>query len=105
MAVTAADSNRSAFQQQQQQPAHPYYPVEVEIVGYIANEYTVPQLLSFFAAGCAVILGFTNYVVRSFRPRIPMSELLTVMWFVLCTSNARLDLLACPRPCIDNVYT
>lgn len=64
-------------------PPHPYYPLEVEIVGYLANEWSVIALLSAFAAGCALIFGLTNVIVKKIQPRIPRHELFTVMWFVL----------------------
>lgn len=63
---------------------HPYYPIEIEIVGYLANDYSVPALLACFAAGCAVILGFTHYVAKVRNPELPASEIVRIMWFVLC---------------------
>ncbi|GAB7353982.1 hypothetical protein MBLNU459_g4577t1 [Dothideomycetes sp. NU459] len=67
-------------------PPHPYYPLGVEIVGYLANEWPVITLLTIFAAGCAVIFSATYVVVKKFNPRMPTSELYTVMWFVLSGS-------------------
>lgn len=64
-------------------PLHPYYPLEVEIAGYIANEYSVIQLLLAFGSGCAVILSVTYVAAKRIRSQIPTSELLTLMWFVL----------------------
>ena len=64
---------------------HPYYPVEVELLHYVANDYTVIQLLSSFAAGCIAILGLTRYLSLSVRPTMSVAELSTIMWFVLCT--------------------
>ncbi|KAL8824020.1 MAG: hypothetical protein Q9191_005361 [Dirinaria sp. TL-2023a] len=46
---------------------HPFYPLEANIVGYLANEYSVPQLLGTFAAGCVVILGLTLALVALIR--------------------------------------
>lgn len=65
-------------------PPHPYYPLEAEVAGFLANEYSVLKLLSLFASGCLVILSATNLVAQKVRPGIPASELATVMWFVLC---------------------
>ena len=65
-------------------PTHPYYPVEIEIAGYLANDYTVPQLLAVFGAGCAVILAFTHYVAKARNPSLPKGEIVRIMWFVLC---------------------
>ncbi|KAK8194437.1 hypothetical protein M8818_007629 [Zalaria obscura] len=64
-------------------PPHPYYPVEVEIAGYLANEWSVPTLLTIFAAGCSVLFFGTYLIVKKVHPRLPKSELVTIMWFVL----------------------
>lgn len=64
-------------------PPHPYYPLEAEIVGYLANEWSVPMLLASFAAGCAVIFATTDTIVKRIHPRLPRSELWTINWFVL----------------------
>lgn len=68
-------------------PRHPYYPLEVEITGYLANEYSVPLLLGIFFAGCAVLFSTTYVVVKRVHPNIPKTELWAVMWFVLSTFN------------------
>lgn len=74
------------------QPPHPFYPLEANIVGYLANEISVLQLLGLFAAGCAVILGFTLVLVRAHNPRLPSSEKAIILWFVLCEfSNTMTD--------------
>lgn len=63
---------------------HPYYPLEVEIVGYLANERPVPTLLSIFFGGCALIVGSTYAIMKSVRPTMPKSEVLTFMWLFIC---------------------
>jgi len=65
-------------------PAHPYYPIDVEIVGYLANEWDTLTLVSIFAAGCAAIFSVTYLVVMKVRPQVSTSDLWTIMWFVLC---------------------
>lgn len=62
---------------------HPYYPLEIEITGYLANQYGVPTLITLFAIGCAGIFTLTHIVVTHIRPGLPTSELLTILWFVL----------------------
>ena len=88
-------------------PPHPYYPLEAEIVGYLANEYSMPKLLSLFAAGCFVILSAASLVTQRTRPSIPTSELAVVMWFVLCTWNgqARAPYGAALTDCRSRLYT
>jgi cholestenol delta-isomerase len=65
-------------------PVHPYYPLEVEIVGYLANEWNTFELCSMFAAGCAVIFSITYTIVKRLRPSASAGDLATIMWFVLC---------------------
>lgn len=63
---------------------HPYYPLDVRIVGYVANESTVLSLLGSFVAGCAAIFGLTHLAIKRMNSSLPATELITVMWFVLC---------------------
>jgi len=63
---------------------HPYYPLGIEIADYAANEFTVPTLLAYFGACCAGVFTLTYVVVSRVRPGLPASELLTLLWFMLC---------------------
>jgi hypothetical protein len=63
---------------------HPYYPVEAQIAGFIANKWNTLELVSMFAAGCAVIFGITFGLVKRIRPTLSNGDLATIMWFVLC---------------------
>ncbi|KAF2683561.1 EBDP4, emopamil-binding protein [Lentithecium fluviatile CBS 122367] len=65
-------------------PLHPYYPIEAQIVGYLANEWNTLELCSMFAAGCAAIFSVTYAVVKRVRPSTSASDLITILWFVLC---------------------
>ncbi|KAI9675711.1 MAG: hypothetical protein M1817_001078 [Caeruleum heppii] len=73
-------SNSSTFLPE---PVHPYYPLGVEVVGYLANEYSVPVLLLLFFGGLAVLFGLTLVVVNNVHPNLPVSEKYTILWFVL----------------------
>ena len=64
---------------------HPFYPIETELVGYLANDWSVPTLLGVFAAGWVVILSLTMALVKRHNPGLPVGERATIMWFVLCT--------------------
>ncbi len=72
---------------------HPYYPLEVEIASYLANEWSVPALLSMFAALCAAVLFGTVCVVdrvcKTGSKKTPAREKAAVWWFVLCTDTFR----------------
>jgi len=62
---------------------HPYYPLEVEIASYLANEYSVPFLLGVFFSLCAGIVAFTRGWVRNFHPGLPGREKAAIWWFVI----------------------
>ncbi|KAL9007465.1 MAG: hypothetical protein Q9173_007273 [Seirophora scorigena] len=60
-----------------------HFPVEAEIVGYLANSYSVPTLLFFFAAGWLVVLGATYLLVDRHNPMLGSGDKVTILWFVL----------------------
>ena len=68
------------------QPPHPFYPLEANVIGYLANQWSVLTLLGTFFAGCAVILGTTLALVKGQNPTLPGREQATVLWFILCKS-------------------
>ncbi len=72
---------------------HPYYPIEVEIAHLVANDLTMPVLLSIFTALCATILFVTKFVVDRVHPHLKGSEKAAIWWFVICKFTI-------PRPLI-----
>lgn len=70
-------------------PPHPYYPLEVEITGYLANEWPVLTLLTMFFGGCAILFSATYVVVKRVHPGLRTPELFTIMWFVLSKAFIR----------------
>lgn len=67
-------------------PSHPYFPVGVEIVNYVANDKDFVTLVSTFAAGCAVILGLSWLAVAKFYPRVRRQDKWIILWFILTGS-------------------
>jgi cholestenol Delta-isomerase len=67
-------------------PPHPFYPIGVEIVGYLANRWSVPTLLGIFLGGWLVILGLTWAAVSWFSPRLRRVDKLVILWFILSTA-------------------
>jgi cholestenol delta-isomerase len=65
-------------------PLHPYYPLGVEIVGYMANEWNTLELVSMFAAGCVAIFSVTYAILMRTRPNASNGDVSIMMWFVLC---------------------
>lgn len=66
-----------------------HFPVEAEIVGYLANSWSVPTLLGVFAAGWVVILGATHVMVKRHNPTLSSGDKAAILWFVLSRLNKR----------------
>jgi cholestenol Delta-isomerase len=64
-------------------PPHPFYPPELNLVGYIANEWSMTKLLTVFFGSVGAYLSTTFLIVRSFNPKLNGRDLGTVVWFVL----------------------
>ncbi|POR31607.1 3-beta-hydroxysteroid-Delta(8), Delta(7)-isomerase [Tolypocladium paradoxum] len=63
---------------------HPFYPLGVQVPGYVANSMSAAVLVLIFAVGCGVIFLPTYLVASRARPALPTCELLATFWFVLC---------------------
>jgi cholestenol delta-isomerase len=63
---------------------HHYYPLEVEIANYLANEWSVPVLLGIFATVCASIVIGTVVIIDKTHPNLPKGEKAAIWWFVIC---------------------
>ncbi|PMB70991.1 3-beta-hydroxysteroid-Delta(8),Delta(7)-isomerase [Beauveria bassiana] len=61
-----------------------YYPPNVVIDGYVANTLSTTQILAIFTSTLASVLVPCFLLIRRVRPSIPISELATALWFVLC---------------------
>jgi len=64
--------------------SHPYYPLDLEMPNYVPNKWDTATLLSSFSTGITLLLSFTYVLVIKTRPQLPRTDLLTVMWFVMC---------------------
>ena len=72
---------------------HPYYPLEVEIVGFLANNMPVPMLLGSFAVGVAVISSVAYALSKRAKDQLSTADVLTVIWFAICKhAEAELEL-------------
>lgn len=65
---------------------HSFYPIEVEIANLVANDMTMPVLLSIFSVLCATIIFTTKFLVQKIHPNLPSSEKAAIWWFVLSGS-------------------
>ncbi|KAH6681763.1 EBDP2, emopamil-binding protein [Halenospora varia] len=62
---------------------HLYYPPDVQIASYLANEWSMQILLTAFSALCAMILLGTLTIVNRVHPNLPGTEKAAIWWFVL----------------------
>jgi len=65
---------------------HPYYPTEAQLMGYLANEWTVLTLLAFFVGTWTLILGITLAVVSRISPNLGKADKIAILWFILTGS-------------------
>jgi hypothetical protein len=72
---------------------HPFYPVGIELVGYLANTKDTVTLLGIALAGLVVICSATWAVVSRISPRLRTVDKLAILWFM--SSSAPL-----PRNCV-----
>jgi cholestenol delta-isomerase len=63
---------------------HPYYPLEVELANYLANEWSVPVLLGIFFSVCGLVFFGTMSVVNRVHPHLPAAEKAAIWWLILC---------------------
>ena len=62
----------------------PYYPLGVEIAGYVANSFTSQNLLSIFVVICVCIVNGVRMAVVDIHPNLSATDVATLLWFVLC---------------------
>jgi hypothetical protein len=61
---------------------HPFYPIGVELVGYLANDKDTVTLLGIALAGLAVICSATWAIVSAVSPGLRTRDKLTILWFM-----------------------
>jgi len=63
-------------------PPHPFYPIEVELIGYLANDKSTLSLLLIFLAGLIVICTTSWCVVSKYYPRVRTVDKWALLWFM-----------------------
>ena len=64
-------------------PLHPFYPLEVEIANYVANDQDALELLTKFLSGWVVILGATWWGASKYAPQLGKLDKTILLWFIL----------------------
>ncbi|KAJ0366721.1 hypothetical protein COL154_003601 [Colletotrichum chrysophilum] len=73
-------------------PAHPYYPVDAQILHYTANQTSIPVLLIAFGAVLALAVGAAVLGARKAHPALSKADLFTVacqLWKEYALSDSR----------------
>ena len=68
-------------------PPHPFYPPDINLVGYLANDWDVPTLIALFFGGWTILTFGTIYGARTYNPRLGGWDQAALMWFVLSESH------------------
>ncbi|OJJ43521.1 hypothetical protein ASPZODRAFT_28189 [Penicilliopsis zonata CBS 506.65] len=62
--------------------SHPFYPPDLQVIGYVANTLSVPALLGSFALATLAVIVVTSLILKSFRPTISRLDKILVGWFI-----------------------
>jgi cholestenol delta-isomerase len=61
---------------------HPFYPLGIEVAGYLANDKDTVTLLGIALAGLVVICSATWAVVSNVSHRLRTADKLAILWFM-----------------------
>ena len=59
--------------------SHPYFPTNVEVLGYVENELSFTTLLGIIGTASTSVLLLSWVVTRHFRPDLSITDALTVL--------------------------
>lgn len=65
-------------------PSHPYYPLDLEFPDYVPNTLSTISILLIFFFTLSAVLAPMHVFIRRYNPKLPLSEVATALWFVLC---------------------
>ncbi len=71
---------------------NPYYPLGVDVVGYLVNEWSVLYMMTLWFSGCSVLMWAGTWILTRLRPSLRGTEKATALWFLLCESSNTLVL-------------
>lgn len=80
----ASSLDESEIAQTLTQPAHPYYPQDAEIPGYIPNASSVTELMVRFGSLLGIAILTAIWIASRFNPKLRLPEKFVLGWFVLC---------------------
>jgi cholestenol Delta-isomerase len=64
--------------------SHPYYPLDLELEGYLPNEWSPVILVAGLTKIIAILFYLTYWTARRWNPSLAATDIGVVMWFILC---------------------
>lgn len=63
---------------------HPFYPPGVELVGYVANDWSMEAIFGVFGGALCMLYAATRALSKYVNPRLASRDQVLAVWFVLC---------------------
>lgn len=64
---------------------HPFYPLDSNLVGYVAMDWDVYGIFTVFGVGIMVVLLATRMVSQKLSPNLHGRDQAFAVWFMICT--------------------
>jgi cholestenol delta-isomerase len=61
---------------------HPFYPLDLNPIGYVSNTMSITALLGTFTVAVAGVIVFTSAVLKAAKPNLSRTDKILVGWFV-----------------------
>lgn len=61
---------------------HPFYPPDLNPIGYAANTMSISALLGIFAIVTVGVIGLSSVIIKAVKPNISRADKILVGWFV-----------------------
>lgn len=66
---------------------HPFYPLGVELVGYVANDWDMSAIFGVFGGALLTLYAGTRAITNKLNADLPVRDQVLVVWFVLCSAS------------------
>lgn len=63
---------------------HPYYPLDITVIGYVANDMGRVKILGIFGSGLLIVGGGTFFLCNAINPGLRKRDRWLAVWFALC---------------------
>ena len=65
---------------------HPYYPLDSELLRYVANDWNAGGVFVVFFAAVSMVVATARMIAKAVKPSLKGRDLTLVVWFMLCKS-------------------